>query len=205
MITSKILKPVILIAIVIVIGYTYLSRNKPAQNTQTISTETGNEQEDVVFNCPYNIDGGIYKDYVRSNGETEVIGRPVFIYNPQTIKLKKPFVIKEFQSTLYRGSKDDWESREFDVDADGKDEMIIFANITMNHTPNISMVVKNGNIIFEAFGGGIWMDEMYGGEGFMLTQEVDRQIGEYEKTRYLYKDGGFMPVWTQKSCYVNFE
>ena len=165
-------------------------------------------QEEGLFNCPYILDSGIYKEYGDSPNRTSVAGKPQLIDNPEIVKLNKPFNEQEFEKELYKlpsvNSKG-WGAREFDVDDDDKDEMIINANIAMNHTPHIALVIKNGNIIFEANGPNVWIEGNFDGQGFILSETVDWITGEKKITRYLPKDGGFIPVWMQKSCLVKFE
>lgn len=195
-------KILIFLILFIVIGITaYQFRRQ-----RNVSSVVNPKPEEGLFNCPYSVEGGIYKDYVRSQNEVEVVGKPQFLDKPEAIKLNKPFNRQEFEKDLYKLSTDKgWEAREFDGDGDGKDEMIINADVAMNHTPHIAMVVKNGSIIFEEGGVNIWIEEVYGGQGFLLDETVDWNTGEIRKTRYIYKDGGFIPVWTQKACWVNFE
>lgn len=173
---------------------------------KSVSFEVNPKQEEGLFNCPYSMEGGIYKEFVRSVNEVEVVGKPQFIDKPEIIKLNKPFNEQEFEEGLYKLSTNKgWESREFDVDGDGESEMIVNANVAMTQSPHIATIVDNGNIIFNAGGAGIWIEEVHGGQGFILKETVDWNTGEEKRTRYVYKDGGFMPVWTQKVCWVKFE
>lgn len=104
--------------------------------------------------CPYKMEAGIFKEFVRSADEVEIIGVPEFIENPEVIKIKKPFNKKEFETDLDKKlGPSGLVYKEFDVDEDGKSETIVSYNLTMNHTPNVALIVKNGNIIFEAEGG----------------------------------------------------
>lgn len=178
-------------------SYQFGEQRNSTSNKKTI-------QEEGVFNCPYNINAGIFKDYVISN-EAKVVGKPQFIDKPEIIKINIPFNRQEFEKKLYKISPDKgWQSENFDVDGDGKDEIIISANIAMNHTPHIAMVVKNGNIIFEAEGANIVVKSVYGGQGLLLSKTVDWNVGEGKTIRYIYKDNSFVPVWTQKICWVHF-
>lgn len=164
------------------------------------------KQDEGIFNCPYKVMGGVYKEYLSSSDEVEVVGKPQFVDNPQIIKISKPFDKHEFEKNLYKLSTDKgWDSREFDVNGDGDNETIINANIAMNHTPHIALIVDNGNVVFEANGANVWIDKVNGSQGFLLSETVDWNSGERKKTRYIYKDGGFLPVWTQKSCRVSFD
>jgi len=157
--------------------------------------------------CPIVEKNFAYIQLINNQNEIEVIGEPQFIDNPQNIKINKPFNIKEFEKGLYKYSATDngWESREFDVTGDGKAETIINANVAMNHTPHIALVVENGNIIFEANGANVWIDKVSDGKGFLMRVTNDWSSKDYRLFRYVYKDGGFMQIWSQKSCGVVFE
>lgn len=164
-------------------------------------------QENNQLVCPYTLKNNPYKNELSPEYDTRIVEEPKFVNNPEIIKMDKPFNQAEFEKDLYKLPPNDkgWNYREFDVDKDGKNEMIIDANVAMNHTPNIAMVVKNKKIIFEAKGASIMIDKIPGGNGFLLNETVDWNTGEIKTTRYLYKDSGFLPVFTQKSCWINFK
>jgi hypothetical protein len=197
---KKIIVFLILFIVISAIAY-QLGEQKSASSNVSL------KQEEGLFSCPYGVDGGIYKEYFKAQNEVTVVSKPQFLDKPEVIKLSKPFDKKEFEKGLWKYTSTDkgWESKEFDVDGDGKDEMIISANTASNHTPHIAMVVKNGNIIFEVEGANIWIIDVYGGQGFQLHETIDWNIGEGKITRYVNKDGGFLPIWTQKICWVNFK
>ena len=202
---TQIKKALVFLVLFIVTGVIAYQLGKQKSASSNISPKPS-QQEEGVFNCPYKVNGGIYKEYVSSQNEVKVLGKPQFVDSPQTVKLNKAFDRQEFEKDLYKLSTDKgWDSREFDVDEDKKDETIISASVAMTKQPHIAMVVKDGNIIFEAGGANIWIVEVYGGQGFLLSETVDWNIGEEKRTRYVYKDDGFMPVWTQKACWVDFE
>jgi len=159
------------------------------------------------FQCPYVIKNSEYKKYVESANEITVVSAPQLILNGEIIKMNKLFNEKEFEKDLWPPDSDkkQWGSREFDVDNDNKDEMVINADVTMTQSPHIAMIVKDGNIIFEENGRGIGIGEVYGGNGFLLKEDIDRNTGEEKYTRYVPVDGGFKPVWTQKACWVSWE
>ena len=72
-----------------------------------------------VFDCPYRVKSGSYKEHVRSNNEVKVLGKPEFIADPDTIVIKKSFNETEFEKKLYQLSTDKgWDTKEFDVDGD---------------------------------------------------------------------------------------
>lgn len=194
-------KVIILFVLIFIVVIAYQN----GKNKGVVKNELS-KQENNPLVCPYVVKNNPYKDELSPEYNTRVIEEPKFINNPEIIKLDKPFNQTEFEKDLYKLSNDKgWDYREFDVDEDGKMEMIINANFAMNHTPNIAMVVKNKKIIFEATGASIMIDEIPDGNGFLLNETVDWNTGEIKTTRYLYKDGGFLPVFTQKSCWINFE
>lgn len=194
-------KVIILFVLIFIVVIAYqIGKNKGVVKNEL------SKQENNPLVCPYVVKNNPYKGDISPEYNTRVIEEPKFINNPEIIKLDRPFNQIGFEKDLYKISNDKgWDYREFDVDKDDKKEMIINANFAMNHTPNIAMVVKNKKIIFEATGASIMIDEIPGGNGFLLNETVDWNTGEIKTTRYLYKDGGFLPVFTQKSCWVNFE
>lgn len=164
-------------------------------------------KKDKQLICPYSIKSYVAKDYINDQNEIEVVGKPQFINNPSVIKKNTLFILQEFEKRLYKPTTEGkaWESREFDVTGDGKKETIINANTAMNHIPHIALVLENGNIIFEAEGANIWIDAVDNGKGFLLRETVDWNTKDYKITRYIYKDGGFIPIWIQKACGVIFK
>lgn len=192
---QKILLMVLVLCIIV--GLTAYQIGKGATIRQSINPK----KEESAFTCPI-IKTSPFKGYILSD-MAKVTGDLQLIDKPEAINLNKPFIKQEFEKSLF--TKDSWESRKFDVDGDGKNETIINANIAMNHTPTLAMIVKNGNIVFEEEGANIWIGKIDNGQGFLLSKTIDWNIGEGETTRYIYKDGGFMPIWTQKYCLVRFE
>ena len=146
------------------ISYILGAKNAPTESTT----------KEWIFECPYIVKGGGFKEHVRLNNEVKVLGKPEFIDNPQVTYFNQPFVENEFEKDLYKVSDyKGWDSREFDVDGDGENEMIINANVVMNHTPHIAMIVDNGTIVFEAKGANIWIEEVDDNEGFLLSETID--------------------------------
>lgn len=95
-----------------------------------------------------------------------------------------------------------WQEYALDVDADGKKERILSADIAMNHTPHVALVVKDGYVIFKANGAQTYITEVDKYNGFMLHETIDWLSGEEIVTRYLHQDGKFIPAWSQKICNV---
>ncbi len=191
-----------------------LSLLKPSPKTQVTPSLDSTKQYIDSLSCPIDMSIGEFAEFFRLGNETPISGKPILVTNPQIIKQSYSFAIrkKEIMDMLANedggkiedGSLGVHDSGKFDVDGDGKDENFVTADIYMNHLPHIAMLVKNGNIIFEAEGAGVWIDKVYENKGFLLTEEIERFTGEYKNTRYVYKDGGFVPVWTQKVCYAQY-
>jgi len=195
----NIIKFITLFLLIFFLGY------KIGLEKQNISNQSIKEKKEI-FNCPHTMKkDSRYIDYL-TDYETSVTSEIEFIENPEIVKINKPFIEKEFEEGLYKLPPDDkgWTSKDLDVDGDGKKETIISANIAMNRTPHIATVVKDGNIIFEANGANIWIKEAP--KGFILSETVEFGWYPYKKelTRYIYIDGGFMPVWKQIECAVDF-
>ncbi len=174
-----------------------LSLNKNSKSNQQLNDD---------FKCPYVLKINKYHKYLDFANDLVILGKPQLIENPEVIRINEPFNQIEFQKNLYKLSNDKgWDERNFDVDNDGKKERIISANIAMNHTPHIGLILKDNRIVFKAEGANILIKETPTGMGFTLEKTIDWNIGEKETIRYIPKDGGFIPIWRQKSCLVRFE
>ncbi|MCX7956268.1 MAG: hypothetical protein N2593_04180 [Patescibacteria group bacterium] len=164
------------------------------------------KEKKEALNCPYILKGEQYRKYKNTEEFTEIVGKPEIIENPKVIKMNEVFNFFEFDKQLYKLPNDKgWSERKFDVDEDGKEERIISANIAMNHTPHIALILKNNQIIFKMEGPNVWIEKSYQGKGFFLQRTIDWNTGEREILRYIPKDGGFLPIWKQKLCRVYFE
>lgn len=209
------LVPLIIVGIMgFVVGQISTTKqNTPSQTNVNSPTTNSVKQEIDPLNCPIDMSVGEFAEFFRLGNETPISGKPILVPNPKVIKQSYPLSDrkKEILQTIAGedgkiedGSLGVHDSGKFDVDGDGKAESFITADIYMNHRPHIAMLVKNGNIIFEAEGAGVWIEKVYENKGFLLTEEIERFTGEYKNTRYVYKDGGFVPVWTQKVCYAQY-
>lgn len=101
----------------------------------------------------------------------------------------------------------------FDVDADGKNETIIsLCGTGGNHCPHQIIIVKNNKIIFTADTGltGLDLTKNDSGNGFYMhwvpTEGKEWDTGlccppGYMKTRFVYENGVFKPVYEQKVLY----
>lgn len=189
------------------------SSDKPSQQALVPPALKGTKQDTDTLTCPVDINAGEFKEFFNIGNEVPIIGKPIIISTPSVQKLSRSFRDREREiNKIIAGEPGEerdrtlgiYEIDKFDVDNDGKDETIMGADLYMNHRPHMAMIVKNGNLIFEASGGGIGIKKVYENTGFTLEEEVDRTMGEYLITRYIPKDGGFMAIWTQKICYAQF-
>lgn len=196
------------------IGQGQRPRNTVATSQPSISAESEDKkQSSDSLNCPVEVRVGEYKEFFRLATEAPISGKPILVPSPKVLKQGYSFadrkkeilkMIANEDGKIEDGSLGVHESGKFDVDGDGKEEIFITADIYMNHRPHIAMLVKDGKVIFETEGAGVWLEKVYDNKGFTLSEEIERFTGEHKKTRYVYKDGGFAPVWTQKICYIQF-
>lgn len=162
----------------------------------------------ISAKCPYYMDKNFPKEYFSNVFNEVMVSYPPYLItsNQEITPIKEKFnPLKEpFGGDFYTIPEGayPWTERKFDVDNDKKDERILSADIAMNHTPNLAVIVKDGFIIFKAKGANIGIMEVGDHNGFFLSEAVDWNIGEYKATRYLYKENKFIPVWYQTSCAV---
>lgn len=102
--------------------------------------------------------------------------------------------------------------RKFDVDNDGKDETILsLCGVGGNHCPHYIIVVRGQNIIFSSYAGLYNKDlaKTDTANGFYLhwtSTEGNWDDGAcctlgYKKTRFVYEDNKFIPVYEQEVKY----
>ena len=101
------------------------------------------------------------------------------IKNPQVQKVSKifdPTIPPEGEKFYMRSTETDpWTmTHYFDVDSDGRFETIKTANTAMNHTPHVlKIITQNDNVIFEAEGAGLDIEEAKDNNGFYLIETID--------------------------------
>jgi len=106
--------------------------------------------------------------------------------------------------------------KEFDVDLDGKAEKVVgLCGIDGNHCPHEIIIVKDNKQIFSTSAGltGLDISKTDTGNGFYVQWvptegKWDRGLCcplGYIKTRFVYKDGMFMPVYEQEVLYFKVE
>lgn len=195
--------PYILISTILIIGACLLTRNL------LISKDSNNLQKPNSINttCPYYVDKSFPKEYFSDIFNEVMVTYPPYLItsNDEIVEIKEKFDSSKspYGEKLYVVLPNDaWQERKFDVDNDGKDERILSGDTAMNHTPNLAVVVKDGYIIFKAKGANVYISESGTHSGFFFNENVDWNTGEYRTTRYIYKEGKFIPVWFQTSCAV---
>lgn len=104
--------------------------------------------------------------------------------------------------------------RKFDINMDGKDELIVSLCGTWgNHCPHEIIVIKDQKIIFSISTGsvGLELEKTDNGNGFYINwvpttgDEWDYGLccpPGYISTRFVYEDGNFKPVYEQEIRYI---
>lgn len=104
---------------------------------------------------------------------------------------------------------------ESDVDLDGEDEIILTLSLLMaNHPPHKIVILKNSNIIFtyegDYEGNKPLSIDSNTNNGFYIEWNQPDDFAEYgyccssghTKTRFVYENNKFKPVWEQRITYV---
>lgn len=96
------------------------------------------------------------------------------------------------------------EGESIDVDNDGRLERVIYGSTAMTHQPNIAVVVKDGRIIYKSDRlGHIYIFGSESKNGFYVSEEFSigqwPSAGGFRRTRFIYEDGKFIPVWYRES------
>ncbi len=107
----------------------------------------------------------------------------------------------------------------FDIDSDGEKETIIsLCSLGGNHCPHEIFVIKNNEVVFHTTAGttGPNIIDTETGNGFFLTWSPWSSNGDkwdvglccmpgYMKTRFVYENGTFTPVYEQEVLYYRVE
>ena len=205
-------KEILLLLIGVTVGVLLLSPIINSRKIEVFKTspieKTFQATEDDVI-CPYVANGKFKEEYFSGLFNEVIVTYPPVLIDPipdvkplnEKFDPSKPPGEEKFY-LLESDKGNPWKERKFDVDGDKTEERVLDANLAMNHTPHVIKIVKNGNVIFEASGANVWIDEVYDHNGFFLKVTLDWNKGTYKKTRYIFQDGKFIPVWYQISCAV---
>lgn len=190
----------------------YLSKNKTVEVPKVFKST---EKEVLKFPFEYLPEadwGGGTEEEASFSGEIEARSYPTMkvtipkdLYS--NIKQKE-----QSSSELLKNGYEITNTLYFDVDKDGKKEKIIsMCSIGANHCPDKQLVIKNGDIIFSLFGKliGGWVESTATGNGFYANWYADEDFSSglccatgYTRTRFIYKDNIFVPIFEQKIEYV---
>ena len=107
-------------------------------------------------------------------------------------------------------------AKKFDVDLDGKDELVVgLCGIGGNHCPHRIVVMKDQKIIFSVSAGltGLDLSKTETGNGFYVhwvptEGKWDRGLCcplGYIKTRFVYEKGKFLPAYEQEVLYFKIK
>ncbi|MDP3941531.1 MAG: hypothetical protein Q8Q49_04450 [bacterium] len=154
--------------------------------------------------CPYAIPGDQAKKYTTDDlvDGIEIAPPPVFPLNKKPIVVNEPFeaYVPPAGESFYPPNTYPWTAKYFDVTGDGENEQILTANLAMNHTPHLVTIVNDGNAIFTYQGINVDPQEVESHDGFLLVETLDWLNGTSKRTRYIYKEGAFIPAWYQIFC-----
>lgn len=151
--------------------------------------------------CPYLLSSsftGVYQDY-----ETNVKFPPELIKNPTGVILNEKFNpnVPPKGESFFPPGVYPWSGKQLiDVDGDGKKEEVLYANLAMNHTPHLVVILKNGNVIYRYQGINVQVLEASEDNGFVLNETLDWLTGNDKTTRFMFKSGKFFPIWNQITC-----
>ncbi|MFS8159131.1 MAG: hypothetical protein ACMG6E_02750 [Candidatus Roizmanbacteria bacterium] len=166
---------------------------------QGIMTETDIPIEYFDHDSSFDING-VYLDMVR------VIKPPVAIDNPDLSEtVSKPFIEDDTSFPGHPGSFDEFDP--VDVDNDGEAERIYYVPVAENHGAAYIQVLKGDKVFFQSKDSTNRLFEPSpSGNGFYLIEGLNDGAGSWNigarKTRYIYKDKKFVPVWYQEEFKV---
>ena len=147
--------------------------------------------------CPALADKNINPEYARTLSDKVQVG-----FTPQSLpQASVTFVKEKFEPKKLFGLGL-LTTKYFDVDKDAIKENIISSDSTNSNVAQTTVVIKNGFIIFQIQGVSPQIEEVGDHDGFITNETLDLKTGSHKKTRYVYKDGAFIPVWFQSFCDV---
>lgn len=138
--------------------------------------------------------------------DTSVSFSPVEITNPdtsETVNIK--FQPVKPQMGLQSPSFSTFAAT--DVDSDGLKERIYYVPTAMNHGTAQIWIVKNDKTIFQSReAANRWFIPTPSNNGFYLLEGLQDDAGNWNaggrKTRYIFREGKFVPIWYQDSYQV---
>lgn len=101
----------------------------------------------------------------------------------------------------------DWETKDIDIDGDGKTEQIMINSLAMTSQPHLIRIAKNDMVVFEYAGSVVDVEETYGNEdwgkemylpGFILTTQVWQDRNGLRVRYVIDEDGTIRPLWQQR-------
>lgn len=186
----------VLVILLLVAFKEYL--NYTPQLEEKISKKT------VSLACPYTIPVTEQHKYQTTDlvDNMVVAPAPVFPVTKNPVAMNEPFnpeTPPQGESFFPPGTYP-WTTNTFDVTHDGINEQILTADLAMNHTPHLLRIVQDGMLIFSYQGFNVDPQEVESHDGFMLNETLDWLTGTFKRTRFIYKDGAFIPSWYQIYC-----
>jgi len=158
----------------------------------------------VSLSCPYTIPSSEQTKYAI----TDLVDNMVIAPAPVFPVTKNPTIINEpfdpytppANESFFPPDAYPWTAESFDVTGDGQADQVLTADIAMNHTPHLVRIVQDETVIFMYQGINVDPQQVESGDGFLLVETLDWLNGTAKRTRYIYKDGAFIPAWYQVYC-----
>lgn len=173
-------------------------------------TKSDDQTHQYELNCPSRLsfvsnestDTTIFSkpDYlfgIEINEDPKLLSREIIPFVNTVFDPNKAPDNEEFYTYSYETSP--WTETSLDVDNDHDPERVLYAKTAMNHIPHIVKILEGNTVLFEDEGANINVSYAFGG-GFILEKAVDWNTGEFERTRFIHSENGFIPVWKQKKC-----
>jgi hypothetical protein len=75
----------------------------------------------------------------------------------------------------------------------------------LSNTSHVAKVIDEGRVVFEKNGANNIIKQVCGGGGFVLKETIGGTRERRRRQDMYNKGGGFLPVWFQGVCWVDFE
>lgn len=161
-------------------------------------------QKTVSLSCPYTIPRSEQSKYVTTDlvDNMVIAPAPIFPVTKNPVAVSEPFdpYAPPPNESFFPPDTYPWTAESFDVTGDGQNDDVLTADIAMNHTPHLVRIVQDNNVIFKYQGINVDPQEVESNDGFLLVETLDWLNGTSKRTRYVYKDGAFIPAWYQVYC-----